>query len=113
MTPTTEVVAVVTLGKSSRAGQFLITSLCGECASKRRRAALSARDTAKGVVGEAQASLPLGRCHLEMIQMGALVAVLIIGVCTAPQKVLPSTAQGMLHASNSITTLFNYYLWPH
>lgn len=80
MTPITEVVAVVMLGRSNRDGHLLITSQLVECASKRRRAALSARETAKAAVDGAQTRLPLGRCHFGMIQMGALVVVLIIGI---------------------------------
>lgn len=80
MTPTTEVAAVVTLGRSNRDGHLSFMSQLVECASKRRRAALSARETAKAAVDGAQARVPLGHCHFEMIQMGVLVAVLIIGI---------------------------------
>ncbi|XP_078376746.1 uncharacterized protein LOC144660060 [Oculina patagonica] len=91
MTPTTEVVAVVTLGRSSLNGYRVVTSRCAECASKKQREALSAREIAKAAVNGARGrtKMVIGPCHSEMIQMGALGAVLIGGIWIAPHQFIP------------------------
>ena len=90
MTQTTEVVAVLKLGRSSRDGHLLIGCQRVECVSKRQWEALSAKGTAKAAGDGLQASLLPRRCHFEMTQMGALTDVLIIAIWTAPLKALRS-----------------------
>ncbi|KAJ7385547.1 hypothetical protein OS493_015121 [Desmophyllum pertusum] len=84
MTQITEVAVVVTLGRSSLEVHLAVYLLLGtsqrvECASKRQRAAPSAREIVKAVVDGPQARILPGHHHFEMIQMGALEAVLIVG----------------------------------
>ena len=83
MTPTKEMGAAVTLGKSSlnqhRPTQFQPVG----CASKKLRAALSARVTAKAAVDGAQRRIPSGPCHSEMIPTTEEEAVLITGIWIA------------------------------
>ena len=91
MTPTTEVVAVVTPGNSSLDGHLSAIFRCAECALKKQREALSARATAKAAVSGAgaQTKMAIGQSDFEMTQMGALGAVLIGGTWIAPHQLLP------------------------
>lgn len=88
MTPTTEAVAVVTLGRSSLDGHLTISSHCAACALKKQKEALSARATAKVVVDGAGGGtkMAIGPCHFEMIQIIAVGAVLIGGIWIVPHQ---------------------------
>lgn len=82
MTLTIEVGAAVTLGRSSlnrRPTAFQPV----ECASKKLRAALSARVIAKAAVDGPQRRIPSGPCHSEMIRTNEEEAVLITGIWIA------------------------------
>jgi len=83
MTPTTEVGVAVTLGRSSLNLHRPTAFQRVACASKKRRAALSARVTAKAAVDGAKRRIPNGPCHSEMIQTTEEEAVLIIGIWIA------------------------------
>lgn len=83
MTPTTEVGVAVTLGRSSLNLHLPTAFQRVECASKKPRAALSARVTAKAAVNGAQRRTPSGPCHSEMIQTTEEEAVLITGTWIA------------------------------
>lgn len=83
MTPTTEVGVVVTLGRSSLNLHLPTAFQPVECASKKPRAALSARVTAKAAVDGAQRRAPSGPCHSEMIRTTEEEAVHITGIWIA------------------------------
>ena len=83
MTPTTEAGVAVTLGRSSQNLHLATAFQRVECASKKLRAALSARVTAKAAVDGAQTQIPRGPCHSEMIRTTDEEAVLITGNWTA------------------------------
>jgi len=83
MTQTTEVGFAVTLGRSSLNLHLPTAFQRVACASKKRRAALSARVTAKAAVDGAKRRIPSGPCHSEMIQTTEEEAVLIIGIWIA------------------------------
>ena len=80
MTPTTEVEVAVTLGRSSRKRHLPTAFQRVECASKKLRAALSARVAAKPAVDGVQRRVPSGHCHFEMIRTTEEEAVLITGI---------------------------------
>ena len=76
MTPTTEVEAVVTLGRSSLNLHLPTAFQHVECASKKPRA----RVTVKAVVDGAKRRIPSGLCHSEMIRTAEEEAVLFTGI---------------------------------
>ena len=83
MTPTIEVEAAVTLGKSSLNHHRLTQFQPVECALKKLRAALSARVTAKAAVDGAQRRIPSGPFHSEMTPTTGEEVVLISGIWIA------------------------------
>ena len=83
MTQTKEEGVAVTLGRSSLNRHLPIQFQLVECASKKLRAALSARVTVKAAVDGAQRRVPSGPCHSEMIRTTEEEAVLITGIWIA------------------------------
>jgi len=83
MTPTTEVGVAVTLGRSSLNLHLPTAFQRVECASRKLRAALSARVTDKAAVDGAQRRIPSGPFHSEMIPTTEEGAVLITGIWIA------------------------------
>ena len=106
MTPTIEVGVVVTLGRSSLQLHLPTTFQLVECASRRLRAALSARVTAKAAVDGAQRRIPSGPCHTEMIRTTEEEAVLITGIWIAStQNVRLWNVQETVHVRCTTTTM--------
>ena len=83
MTPTIEVGVAVMLGRLSLNLHLPTEFQHVECASKKLRAALSAKVTAKAAVDGAQRRIPSGPCHSEMIRTTEEEAVLITGIWIA------------------------------
>lgn len=102
MTPTTEVVVVVTVGGLSRVFHGLLDQCvhqCVGCVSWRQRAALSVRVIVIPVVDGLQQRILLGLYHFEMIQIIVVEAVLIVGTLIAAQMYIPPSAvQRTAHA---------------
>ena len=80
MTPTTDLGVAVMLGRSSLNLHLPTAFQRVECASKKLRAALNAKVTAKAVVDGAKRRIPSGLCHSEMILTTEEEAVLITGI---------------------------------
>ena len=96
-TPTTEVAAAATLGRLSFE-KYMTSAQCVECASKRQRAAPSAKVPAQVAVDGLQARILPGLYPFEMIPIIEVEAVLIIGIWTAPSHVAPSFVHLTPHA---------------